>query len=106
MNGLFVTVMVLFAVVGILWYRHGPVKSKKNTPRQEPSIDRREPLEDYLHVSPAMAARAQAAKSTSIPSVAPALRGATRVNVMPPPMDYSMYEEPTFQRLGVQLSFA
>jgi len=105
MNGLFVTVMVLFAVVGILWYRHGPVKSKK-TSRQEPSIDRREPLEDYLHVSLAMAARAQAAKSTSIPSVVPTLRGATRVNVLPPSRDYSMYEEPAFQRLGVQLSFA
>ncbi|WP_165678532.1 hypothetical protein [Metapseudomonas otitidis] len=106
MNGLFFTITVLFAVVGILWYRHGPVKSKKRTPRQEPSLDRREPLEDYLHVSPAMAARAQAAKSPLIPCAVPVMRGATRVNVLPPPMDYSMYEEPAFQRLGVQLSFA
>lgn len=105
MNGLYVSILVAFAVVVLLWFRHRPAKSKKS-PRQEPSIDRRDEQEEFLHVSPEMAARAQAAQSKPLPQAVPALRGATRVSVLPPPEDYSKFEEPTFLRRNVQLSFA
>lgn len=105
MSGLFVTFLVLFVAVCILWRHYGWFKKKEKTPRQEPSFDRRDDVEDNLHLSPVTAARAKAAQPKSSLSVAPALRGATRVSMLPPPTDYSKYEEPTFLRRGVQLSF-
>lgn len=106
MNGPFVTLFVLFAVVGILFARHFPFKSKKQTPRQEPSVERRDAQEDIQQASPFMAEPAKAAQLKLQSQVSSAPRGATRVSQLPSQQDYSEYESPTFLRRNIELSFA
>jgi hypothetical protein len=105
MNGLTVFILVVLVAVSILWCKCGWLKKKAKTPRQEPSVDRRDDVEDNLLVSPVTAARAQAAQSKLVVSAGPAKRGATRVSAFPPPVDYDMYDVPAYLRKGVAFSF-
>lgn len=43
-------------------------------------------------------------KKSDAEPVAP-LRGATRIKSLPSPSDYSGYDEPTYKRMNIQLSF-
>ncbi|QUG93338.1 hypothetical protein GR140_31860 (plasmid) [Pseudomonas putida] len=106
MSGLTVVCLVILVAVIILWRYYGAVKKKAATPRQEPSVDRRDDVEDNLFVSPVTAARTQAAQSKPAIPVGPVKRGATRVSAFPPPVDYEMYDSPAFLRKGVALSFS
>jgi hypothetical protein len=105
MSGLPVFILVVLVAVIILWRHFGLLKKKAATPRQEPSVDRRDDVEDNLLVSPVTAARAQAAQSKPVVSVVPAKRGATRVSAFPPPVDYDIYDVPAYLRKGVEFSF-
>lgn len=106
MSGLFVVFLTVFVAVSILYFRRRATQSKDITPRQEPSIERRDEVEEIQHVLPVVAAPAKAAQSMSTPQAAPALRGATRVSTLPRQPDYSEYDEPTYLRLKRTLSFA
>ncbi|EMG2115280.1 hypothetical protein IPC1147_33180 [Pseudomonas aeruginosa] len=105
MSGLFITLAVLFFVVGFLYTRHF-VKPKSKTPRQEPSVERRDGYEENQQASPFMAEPAKAAPLKLQSQASSAPRGATRVNQLPDQPDYSEYDAPTFLRRNVELSFA
>ena len=101
MNNLPIVLLILAVVVGYLYFS----RSKKVVPRQDPKLGN-EKVDD-LHVSPNQAAHAKAANASLGLSAKDclALRGATRTNRLPKSIDYSTYDEPTFQRRKIQLSF-
>lgn len=101
MNNLPIVLLIFAVVVGYLYF----TRSKKAVPRQDPKLGN-EKVDD-LHVSPPQAAHAKAANASLGLSAKDclALRGATRTNQLPKLIDYSTYDEPTFQRRKIQLSF-
>ncbi|KNH45252.1 hypothetical protein M5G27_26955 [Pseudomonas shahriarae] len=101
MNNLPIVLLILAVVVGYLYL----TRTKKVVPRQDPKLGN-EKVDD-LHVSPNQAAHAKAANASLGLSAKDclALRGATRTNQLPKSIDYSTYDEPTFQRRKIQLSF-
>jgi hypothetical protein len=101
MNNFPIVVGVLVLVVGYFYL----TRSKKIVPRQEPKLG--QDKVDDQHVSPTQAAHAKAATASlglSAQDVL-ALRGATRTNQLPKLIDYSTYDEPTFKRRNIELSF-
>jgi len=101
MNNLPIVLLILAVVVGYFYL----TRSKKVVPRHDPKLGN-EKVDD-LHVSPTQAAHAKAANASLGLSAKDclALRGATRTNQLPKLIDYSTYDEPTFQRRKIQLSF-
>ena len=101
MNTFPVVILIAALVVGYLLL----TRRRKVTPRQEPKIGRE--ATDVSLVSPSKAAPAKAAQATLglEKSDIFALRGATRINRLPKRIDYSVYEEPAYLRLGKTLSF-
>ncbi|RJX72637.1 hypothetical protein [Pseudomonas sp. LS-2] len=101
MNTFPVVVCILVVVLAWLFF----TRQRKDIPRQEPTIGSESG--NVSQVSPNKAAPAKAAQATLglEKSDFLALRGASRINRLPVGIDYSIYDEPAYQRLGKTLSF-
>lgn len=101
MNNAPVVLLILGVIAAYFYF----TRSKTKVPRQDPKLGN-EKVEDQL-VSPPQAAQAKAASASLGLSAKDclALRGATRTNQLPKLIDYSTYDEPTFKRRDIKLSF-